>query len=244
MKEVEKNKILIINGESISYRIIFSNRRTTCIMIHPNQSVIVRAPLKANRSDIEEWIHGRIPWIHKHIEYFRIKEAVRPKNKFSTGEHHFYLGNKKPIRILKSQTNGAAFHENEILIHSKTTDSTSIERIFKDALKTEADAYLSERLKFCYIKTKKYSLPFPDLRLRWMKSRWGSCSITKGITLNIRLMHLSEELIDHVILHELCHLRVQNHGRDFYKMLIELESNWKINKMKIHQMAPMVLPHA
>ena len=244
MKEVHETTTLIVNGERIPYRVIFSKRKTTCITIHPNQDVIVRAPLKTDRSDLENWIHDRIPWINKHLQYFKKKEAARPQNKFNSGERHFFLGNKIPIRIIKSKINGAFFHEDEILIHSKTSNPVHIEKIFKAALKAAANKLFDERLKFCHMKTKSHSLPFPDIRLRWMKSRWGSCSIGRGITLNIRLVHLPVTLIDHVILHELCHLRVQNHGREFYKMLSEFESDWKKNRTKINQMAHLVLPYA
>ena len=242
MKEVHENTAIIINGERISYSIIYSKRKTTCIMIHPDQSVIIRAPLKANRSDLEQWIHGRIPWIHKHLQYFKKKEAIRPKNNFCAGELHFYLGNKLPLHITVSKKNSVSFLKDEILIHSKNSEAASIEKILGNALKEKANELFSERLKFCHMKTEKYKLPLPDMRLRWMKSRWGSCSISRGITLNIRLIHLPLKLIDHVILHELCHLRVRNHGRDFYRMLSEFEPDWKMNKSMINQMAHLVLP--
>ena len=50
-------------------------------------------------------------------------------------------------------------------------------------------------------------------------SNWGSCSSLGNINLNLRLMELPSELRDYVMLHELCHLRYLNHGREFHALL-------------------------
>ena len=50
-------------------------------------------------------------------------------------------------------------------------------------------------------------------------SNWGSCSSLKNINLNLRLVTLPQELQDYVMLHELCHLKYLNHGKDFHALL-------------------------
>jgi predicted metal-dependent hydrolase len=50
-------------------------------------------------------------------------------------------------------------------------------------------------------------------------SNWGSCSSLKNINLNLRLVTLPQELQDYVMLHELCHLRYLNHGKEFHALL-------------------------
>ena len=50
-------------------------------------------------------------------------------------------------------------------------------------------------------------------------SNWGSCSSLGNINLNLRLVELPSELQDYVMLHELCHLRYLNHGREFHALL-------------------------
>lgn len=66
-------------------------------------------------------------------------------------------------------------------------------------------------------------LPLPpvrSLRIRAMKSRWGSCIPAKGqVTLNAHLMKKPFGCIEYVAAHELCHLLVPNHGPDFYRLM-------------------------
>ena len=242
-RNIQENTTILINGEKIPYRIILSRRKTTCIAVHPDRSVIVRAPLKADRTALENWVQGRIPWIAKHIQTFKEKEVLRPKNNSKNGDFYFYLGKKMDLKIQKSNENSVIFHEDTILIHSRQIEQEYIKKLLMNALRKEADIMFAKRLKICFLQTKKYSLTFPNLRIRRMKSRWGSCSVSRGITLNIHLMHLPVKLIDHVILHELCHLRVQNHGSEFYKMLSGIEPDWRSSKDRINQFAPLVLPH-
>ena len=76
------------------------------------------------------------------------------------------------------------------------------------------------------------------VRVKHNRSNWGSCSVRGNINLNINLVRLPAELRDYVLLHELCHLRHMNHGREFHALLesvcpghLELRrklKNWRI----------------
>lgn len=60
---------------------------------------------------------------------------------------------------------------------------------------------------------------FKDVKIQSGKTRWGSCSSQKNINLSFYLMILSPELVDYVILHELCHTVEMNHGDRFWKLM-------------------------
>ena len=65
------------------------------------------------------------------------------------------------------------------------------------------------------------------LIIRSMKSRWGSCSRKGIITLSTELIKLPDIYIEYVIIHELCHLKHHNHGKEYYNLLSELFPDWK-----------------
>ena len=62
----------------------------------------------------------------------------------------------------------------------------------------------------------KYGFTFSDVKIQSSKSRWGSCSHAQSINLSLYLMLLPSELVDYVILHELCHTKEMNHGANFW----------------------------
>ncbi|MFQ5736939.1 MAG: M48 family metallopeptidase [Thermodesulfobacteriota bacterium] len=67
--------------------------------------------------------------------------------------------------------------------------------------------------------SKRHGLAYNRLFIRSQKTQWGSCSARKNISLNMRLVELPDELIDYVIIHELVHTRVMNHGKAFWTAL-------------------------
>ena len=65
----------------------------------------------------------------------------------------------------------------------------------------------------------KYNLPYNRAVFRCQKTRWGSCSDKKNINLNINIAFLPKKLQDYILLHELCHTKIKNHGRKFWEEL-------------------------
>ncbi|MBN2284688.1 MAG: M48 family metallopeptidase [Deltaproteobacteria bacterium] len=74
---------------------------------------------------------------------------------------------------------------------------------------------------------KTHGFIYNKVTLRNQRTRWGSCSARNTISLNMKLVRLPEDLIDYVILHELAHTRVKNHGPDFWSLLDSLVGDAK-----------------
>jgi predicted metal-dependent hydrolase len=86
----------------------------------------------------------------------------------------------------------------------------------RETYRREAKEYLPSRL---HDLADSFGFQFNKVAIKDAKTRWGSCSMQKNINLSLHLMKLPYHLIDYIILHELCHTRVMNHGKDFYKLL-------------------------
>jgi predicted metal-dependent hydrolase len=84
--------------------------------------------------------------------------------------------------------------------------------LFEKALRHEAMRTLPLRLKTL---AAHHSFDYTGVTIRNTKTRWGSCSSQKHISLSLSLMLLPEHLIDYVLLHELCHTVEMNHGKRF-----------------------------
>jgi len=90
--------------------------------------------------------------------------------------------------------------------------------------KIKAKKALTERLESL---AKKYGFSYNRAFIRNQKTRWGSCSSMNNISLNVKLVRLPDELIDYVIMHELLHTRIKNHGQSFWKEMEKYSRNAK-----------------
>lgn len=88
---------------------------------------------------------------------------------------------------------------------------------FRKYLRKKAKQFLPKRLEEI---AQQFGYKYNKVALKFMKSRWGSCSFKNNINLNISLMALEKELIDYVLLHELVHTVEKNHGGAFWSRLL------------------------
>jgi len=81
---------------------------------------------------------------------------------------------------------------------------------------------------------KRFHIPYPEVRVRYMTSQWGSCRPQKNaITLNSRLLEAPRESIEYVVLHEFAHFVHPNHSQQFYNLVSEFLPDWKERKKQL-----------
>ena len=87
-----------------------------------------------------------------------------------------------------------------------------------------------------YYIAKEHRFTFNKVSIREQRTRWGSCSYKNNISLNLKLILLSEELIDYVILHELVHTRIHNHSKRYWAELDRYTGNGKalVKKLRVN----------
>jgi predicted metal-dependent hydrolase len=214
--------------QDIEFRIVYSRRRTLGISVLPDSTVIVRAPFRASLKTISRIVHEKADWIIKHRDGYRQKDIRKLNSSFTSGESQLFRGKELIMRISESKKPFIHFNESTIELGLENpADASSVKKLIYKGYKEEALRVYPEILGVL-LKTHVNQMFKPTgLTIRSMKSRWGSCSKHGKITLSTELIKLPDIYIEYVVIHELCHLKHHNHGKEYYKLLSELFPDWK-----------------
>jgi predicted metal-dependent hydrolase len=206
--------------------IIRQKRKTMAIHILPDgQPVELRVPMRCPWYDIELFLSSRHDWIYESV--VEISKLHRePVPGYTELDVHYYLGQAYPLKLL--QGNGQVIKENGYLnIYCRDPKcEIKVAKELDKFYKLNAMTIFEKRLQACLSKFPTNVLP-QGLRVRKMKSRWGSCSQQGEICLNTILVQKPLDAVDFVITHELCHLVHFNHNKHFYSLLDRALPRWR-----------------
>lgn len=169
----------------------------------------------------------------------RAKPEYKYENGMQIGKSHTLI-----IQTANNQIPSVTRHGQQIIVKLPPQiqpDNPDIARKIRDtvilALRIEAKSYLPRRLLFL---AQKHNFSYKKTRFSHASGRWGSCSSTGTISLNIALMKLPFELIDYVIIHELSHTRHMNHGPVFWELVSKADPDYKTHRRALKSQNPSI----
>ncbi|SFV49930.1 Putative predicted metal-dependent hydrolase [hydrothermal vent metagenome] len=201
------------------------------LKVKPDGKVILTAPTNSNKRDIEYILKKRADWIDKKITFFQSYKEV-DKKEYVSGENFCYLGRNYRLKVIESQEEGVKLQRGYLQVFVKdTANYERKQRLIKAWYTQKAKIHFQRAIeKYKPIIKQKIA----TVRIREMKTRWGSCNPNKGyINLNLKLIEKPTQCIEYVVFHELAHLVHADHSMRFYNYLNLFMPDWKKRKDRL-----------
>lgn len=198
-----------IDGEKYNVTVVKKKNKNTYVKVKDDLTIYVTTNFIATKRYIKNLLDNEREFLKKSIE--RVKKRKEMDEKF------YYLGKKYDIILIPY---------NNIEIDDNRIYAKSINTIEK-WLKNETKRIFKERLDYNYSLFKE-KIPFPKLKIRSMKTRWGVCNKRDdSVTLNSKLIRYTKREIDYVIIHELSHFVHFDHSKEFWKTVSKYMPDYK-----------------
>jgi predicted metal-dependent hydrolase len=222
----------------IQYELVFVERKQLAIHVYPDLRVVVEVPLDTPMSQIEAKLHKRAAWILRQQRELRRYAFEQPPRFYVSGESHRYLGRQFRLKVipLASGPESVKLSQGFFFLSTRSADNREHKQsLLEDWYRSHARVVFEERLLLWLPRFERYDLQQPEIVIRKMKSRWGSCTAAGVITLNLKLIQHPKRLIDYIIVHELVHLVEHNHGPAFYQLLTKVMPDWENRRTALNE---------
>lgn len=236
-----QKKFIVYNNRKIEYNFERKSIKNINLRIKQDATVYISAPYDVKNEYIDKFVMERAPWILKHIEKFeKIKKSNEKNNQvkqYISGETFKYLGKDYRLKVIKNDKNNIVIEKDNIKLY--TNDVYNVlkkEKLMQNWYRVKAIIIFNECLDDMMIIMDKYNLTKPEMKIRNMKSRWGSCYINRNkIIINLNLIKSYRICIEYIILHELVHFLCKYHNKEFYSYMTLLMPDWKERKILLRE---------
>ena len=203
--------------DDIPYTVRRSTRaRRVRISVDPAGRVEVVLPQRAREREAAAAVTELRPWIERHRRAARgVQETIAAR----AGTVPL-LGSSL---LLRAEPRRTRVHRrgDVLLVPAGEQQAAAVERWYRRTARAE----IAPRLD---VAVAALGVGYAALTIRNQRTRWGSCSTTGAISFNWRLLLAPEEILDYVVWHEACHLRVMDHSTRFWTLLEQHVPDYRV----------------
>jgi predicted metal-dependent hydrolase len=242
------NRLLKLSNCEVVYEFKRSQRRTIGLSVG-SEGLSVRAPRWTPVAEVEALLHAKAAWVLDKLQRARKRagELAQARTTWANGAELNFLGQR--VRLMLDATHG--FVQVGAVLEPPASDAAErvatlrlglAQNASEAQVRDAAQAWLMRQAKRVFTERLDHFAPqlgvrHTRLRLSSASTRWGSASADGTIRLNWRLIHLSMEMVDYVVVHELSHLRHMDHSPLFWDVVAGVLPDHKQRRRALRQSA-------
>jgi len=212
------------------YELIRSKRKTLGLYIRGGK-LIVRAPLKLSKREIDKFVASKADWIKSKLANSQALSQTREDFSLNYGDMVQHMGNVYPIG--EQDGNKVGFDGERFYMPSNLT-SEQIKAACVQIYRMLAKQHLTNRVIEL---SKQMGVTPTAVKINSAKSRWGSCSAKKRLNFSWRLIMADSDVIDYVAVHELAHITEMNHSSRFWSIVEGVLPDFRERKERLRKLS-------
>ncbi len=205
----------------------------------PDGRVHLSVPDYLTEGDVRSYVISKWEWIRKQQDEIAA-QARQTQREYVSGENHYYFGVRYRLRVSYITSGANSVEVRGDTMTMRVRKDSTVER--RAELMTE---WYREQLKeYIGPLVERWAEKLVERDVTWqiksMKTLWGSCNARRrSLLFNLELARVPKECIEYVVVHELTHLKIQNHSKVFEFLLGQQIPNWKSLRKKLNEYVAM-----
>ncbi|MEH7120672.1 SprT family zinc-dependent metalloprotease [Neobacillus vireti] len=215
------------SGKTIRFDIKYKNRTSIGMKIDSYGNVEIQAPKGTPNERILRLLEENWELIQQKLKEIEDRFHGPQKKVYEHGENFLFLGKTYPIQIFQNKNldqDYVVFEGETLHIHVKQLEDENIKQALKRFYYQQCKALVEKSITSyqSHFKTKPRSIRITD-----SKTTWGTCDSRQQLTFNWRLAMAPREVVDYVVVHEMCHMVHLNHDRSFWRLVGKIMPDYK-----------------
>lgn len=229
MSKLLENFECSINGERVKIPIYHSaspQRKKMCLSYHPTQlKAFIKTPQKFSKKMMFEFLQKHLEWLKTQVSKFGIQ--YNRTLRFEDGVTFLFKGKNIILRHQGSLKKRITITSEDVCLIECPKEL--VDRYMRKWLIEQTRTFAQDR---SYIYAHQIQKKITSLRVKDVKTRWGSCSSLSNLNYNWRLIMAPEAVFDYVCAHEVAHLEHMNHSKDFWNLVQKFVTKEVIQQSK------------
>ena len=212
-----------------------TSKRARCLrLVSGIRGVEAVVPASCEHARLQEFLDEKREWIVKTAKYY---DGLRERAGHTESGVIYYLGKKYKVRLVKDRHPSVVVSE---ALGTATFHITNMRRYKQEIeqwYKQETARIIAERLPAI---SARLGLAYSKFTIKRHRSRWASCSKKRNLNFSLLLAAAPAEVIDYVIVHELCHIPEMNHSDRFWRLVESADPAYREHKAWLEDRSPVI----
>ena len=206
-------------GSTIDFNIVYKKRKSIGIFVDIYGQIEVHTSKSTSIEDILHALESNWNQILQKMKEMKDRTAAPKEKVYDQGEVFLYLGVSYPIIIFDNQEEKqdyVVFEQEQIQVYVKQQNDESIKQALKRFYYQRCKSLIESRIR---VYQSEFKMKPRSIRITDDSSNWGTCNSKLELTFNWKLAMAPIEVIDYVVVHEMCHMVHLNHDRSFWRLV-------------------------